>query len=107
MHLRSFFLQIFISFLVPSFQDEANICDDDDDDDDEDDDDSHGQYVAVGEETFPPGAAVHHVREVTDWEQIIVIAAVLITIINIKMMLMMVIMVMIMMIMIMMAVMRC
>ena len=30
-------------------------------------DNSHGQYVVVGEEAFPPGAFVDHVREVTNW----------------------------------------
>ena len=31
-------------------------------------DNSHGQYVVVGEEAFPPGAFVDHVREVTNWD---------------------------------------
>ena len=38
-------------------------------DDSYDDNDSHGQDVVVGEETLSLGAAVHHVREVTDWGQ--------------------------------------
>ena len=30
-------------------------------------DNSHGQNIVVSEETFPPGAFVDHVREVTNW----------------------------------------
>ena len=29
-------------------------------------DNSHGQYVVVSEEAFPPSAFVHHVREVAN-----------------------------------------
>ena len=48
-------------------------------------DNSHGQYVVVSEEAFPPGAFVHHVREVANQggrriiELIIVVFLILIT----------------------------
>ena len=52
-------------------------------------DNSHGQYVVVSEEAFPPGAFVDHVREVANWgglriiEKMIVVFLKLITTINV------------------------